>query len=482
MKTEQLTAMFIACLFMAAGCSKIDGPNYQGSNNDVGMLKKVPMSQVFTIEPSGGDDTDAFVQAFYNAKEAGHGSVIQLCEGQYRLGFIEIRDFYGSLKGAGKGKTIITAMDNLEVSPLLARGLFPDLIKFVGGDVHLSHFTIRTPPGKISVGGPGKGNIASLLNLSANNSDYEPLNEERSINVIIDNICFQGQRLEAGEGYEGYVYNYNCAFALHTSGDYYQWYGDPVPRQKVDIIITNSEFETFCYGVVLEDIKNSQLVVGEKNKGNTFSNLDRAGGVWEGRDNEIIVTGNTFNIPAYSWGFAVDDYPYYSYLKNEPPQKPSLIDISHNVFNMEYADYGLFIRNILNYYYGHIPMAIQVKNNLFTMEDGWEWAVRSDFTVGMVIRNNKFGGHGDWALVMANYSKKGLVLGNNFSTASFESGVAYLTPSTENWTLVGGNMLDRVVNLGVDNVITGMNMSTSDVPLGRRISESISTMNHLINW
>ncbi|MFO7576053.1 MAG: hypothetical protein R6W67_12940, partial [Bacteroidales bacterium] len=373
MKTIRLTASLIACLVMAAGCSKIDGPYYQGSNSDGGMLKKLPMSQVITIEPSGSDDTDAFVQAFDDAKEAGHGSVIQLCEGQYRLGFIEVRDFYGSLKGAGKGKTIITAMDNLDISPLLARGLLPDLIKFVGGDVHLSHFTIRTPPGKISVGGSGNGNILSLLSFSANNYDYEPLNEERSINVIIDNICLQGQRLETGEGYKGYVFYYNCAYALRTSGDYYKWTGDPVPRQKVDISITNSEFDTFCYGVVLEDLKNSQLVVGEKNKGNTFNNLDRAGGVWEGRDNKIIVSGNIFNIPAYSWGFAVDDYPYYSFLKNEPPQGPSLFDISNNVFNMEYADYGLFIRNILNYYYGHIPMAIQVKNNLFTMADGWEW-------------------------------------------------------------------------------------------------------------
>jgi hypothetical protein len=467
---------------MAAGCNKIDGPYYPDNNSGLGMLKVMPMSQVFTIEPSGSDDTDAFVQAFDDAKEAGHGSVIQLCEGQYTLGFIEVRDFYGTIKGAGKGKTTITAMDNLNMDPLLGRGVLPDLIKFVGGDVHLSHFTMRTPPGKISVGGPEHGAITSLLNFSANNSDYEPLNEERSINVVIDNICLQGQRLGDDEGYPGYVYNYNCAFALRTSHDYYKWVGEPVPRQKVDISITNSEFDTFCYGVVLEDLKNSQLVVGEKNKGNTFNNLDRAGGVWEGRDNKIIVSGNTFNIPAYSWGFAVDDYPYYSFLKNEPPQGPSLFDISNNVFNMKYADYGLFISNILNYYYGHIPMAIQVKNNLFTMADGWEWAIRSDYTVGMVIRNNKFGGHGDWALVMANFSKKGLVLGNTFSTAILESGVAYLTPSTENWTLVGGNMLDRVVNLGVDNVITGMNMSTSDIPLGRRISESISTMNHLMNW
>jgi hypothetical protein len=84
------------------------------------------------------------------------------------------------------------------------------------------------------------------------------------------------------------------------------------------------------------------------------------------------------------------------------------------------------------------------------------------------------------ALYLVNYSQGGLVLGNNFSTAEFENGVAYLNESTSDWTFVGGNFKDKVTDLGTNNVFTGMNVSTSDVPLGQSVSEKIVPMNHLM--
>jgi hypothetical protein len=478
MKTLEKALFFLVFAGLFVACNKDEA--FLGEAPEIG-LKAGPAGLVFMVQPSGGDDTPAIMQAFDDAKAAGPGSVVQLCEGEYHLGFIEVYDFCGALHGAGKGKTIITAMNNLDMSPLLARGFYPDLVKFVGGDVLISHLTIRTPPGRISVGGPGWGHILSLLSFSANNAEYEPLNESRSIKVVLDNISMKGQRLEAPDGYPGYVHNYNCAFAFWTAGDYRGWTGDPVPRQKVDIKVTNAEFDTFCYGAVFEFLKNSKIELGEKNNGNTFSNIDRAAGVWEGRDNEVVVAGNTFDVPAFSWALAIDDYPWYGYLKNETPQKPSLFDIRDNVFNLDHADIGLYFRNILSYYWGHIPSAIQVRNNQFNMVDGYEWAIGSLFSDGMVIRNNRFSGHGDLALWIVNYSKNGLGLGNNFSTARFETGVAYLTPSTSNWTFVGGRFKDKVIDLGVNNVFTGMNVSDSDIPLGRSISESLAPMNHLMN-
>jgi hypothetical protein len=468
--------LICTCCGFLFSCSEFGMPDDDLADLE---LKKASVPAVFLVEPSGGDDTPALMQAFEDAKVAGPGSVVQLCEGEYHLGFIEIRDFCGSLKGAGKGKTIITAMDNLDIDPLFARGVFPALIKFVGGEVMICHFTIQTPPGRISVGGPGWGHITSLFNFSANNADYEPFSDERSITVGIDHVCMKGQRVEEG-GYPYYNYRYNCGFAIWTGGDFRLWEDDPVPRQKIDIAITNCEFNTFSYGFVIQDIKNSKITIGEKNKGNTFNNLDRSGGLWEGRDNEFVAEGNTVNVQPFSWGFVVDDYPYYPYLKDEPPTKKSLINIKDNVFNLDHADIGLYLRNIRNYYFEDISMAIQVKNNQFNMTDGYEWAIGSLYTDGMVIRNNKFNGHGDLALWLVNYSKNGLALGNNFSTASFETGVAYLTETTQNWTFVGGNFKDKVIDLGVNNVFTGMNVSTADEPLGRSISEKLVPMNHLM--
>jgi hypothetical protein len=263
--------------------------------------------------------------------------------------------------------------------------------------------------------------------------------------------------------------------------DYFGWANNTVPRQKIDITVTNTEFDTFCYGIVIQALKNSIVVVGEKNRGNTFSNIDQAGGVWECRDSEFLVTGNTFNIPPYSYGLDLDDYPWYPYLKIENPEKQSLFNVIDNVFNLNHAEYALYLRNRRTYTNpGDIPVAFQVRNNQFNMTDGYEWGIASLFTDGMVIRNNKFSGHGDLALYIANLSKNGLFLGNNFSTAKLETGVAYLNPTIQNWTFVGGNFSEKVIDLGVNNVFTGMNVSDSDRPLGRLISEKIVPVNHLM--
>ena len=476
MKTTKLIFLNFACFGLLFACN-----NYEMSDDDLSVveLKNASAPVVFLIEPGGGDDTPAFMQAFEDAKTAGPGSVVQLVEGEYHLGFIEIRDFCGTLKGAGKGKSIITAMNNLDLDPLIAKGLFPALMKFVGGEVTVSHLTIRTPPGRISVGGPGLGHVSALLCFTAYNPDHESLNESRSAKAMVDNVCLKSQKVE--EGGIGYVYKYNGYFGLLACADYLGWANNTVPRQNVDLTITNSEFDTFCYGIVIQALKNSKVVVGGKNRGNTFSNIDQAGGVWECRDIEFLATGNTFNVPPYSYGLDLDDYPWYPYLKTENPEKPSLFNVIDNVFNLNHAEYALYLRNRRNNTNpGDIPMAFQIKNNQFNMSDGYEWGILSYFTDGAVLRNNKFSGNGDLALYLVNKSKNGLVLGNNFSTAILETGVAYLGSNTQNWTFVGGDFTDKVVNLGVNNVFTGMNVSTADAPLGRSISEKIVPMNHML--
>ena len=476
MKTLVKLLFFMAVTSLVAGCNIDDELSDQ--NNDL-ILKNASIVPVFVVEPNGTDDTENLKSAFADAQAAGPGSVVQLTEGEYHLGFIEIRDFCGTLKGAGKEKSIITAMNNLDLDPLLAKGLFPALMKFVGGDVTVCHLTIRTPPGRISVGGPGYGHVSALLCFTAFNPDYESLNESRSAKAMVDNICLKSQKVD--DGGIGYVYKYNGYFGLLACADYIAGANNTVPRQKVDITITNSEFDTFCYGIVIQALKNSKVVIGENNRGNTFSNIDKGGGVWECRDIEFLATGNTFNVPPNSWGFDLDDYPWYSYLKTENPEKPSLFNVIDNVFNLNHAEYALYLRNRrTNTNPGDIPMAFQIKNNQFNMTHGYEWGILSYFTDGAVLRNNKFSGNGDLALYLVNKSKNGLVLGNNFSTAILETGVAYLSSSTQNWTFVGGDFTDKVVNLGVNNVFTGMNVSTADVPLGRSISEKLVPMNHMM--
>ena len=65
------------------------------------------------VNPSGGDDTQALIDAFDAAKAAGPGSTVKLAKGEFTIGMIEVRDFDGYFRGAGKGKTIITNLPQL---------------------------------------------------------------------------------------------------------------------------------------------------------------------------------------------------------------------------------------------------------------------------------------------------------------------------------------------------------------------------------
>jgi hypothetical protein len=443
----------------------------------IDLKAKKVAHEVFVVEPNGLDDTPALCQAFDDAKAAGPGSVVKLVEGEYHVGYMEICDFYGSMKGAGKGKTIITVLPGIDLDELFAQHLIHCMVKFIGGDVHLSHFTMRTPPGALSTGGPGWGHIYSLLNFSSFNTNYESGNENRSINVVIDNVCFKGQRVEEG-GYPGYAgYNYNCVIGVRAGFDYFSPSVAPdplLPREKIDFKITNCDFDTFCYGLGLEGMINSRLIIGEKNKGNIFNNIDQQGGIWESRNTAVSIEGNTFNIPEYSYGLDLDDRTWYVIFDEVMPEKAMVFNVQDNIFNMNHSEYALFLRNVRSESYPGEPATVyQVKNNRFNMADGYEWDIISYYTKGLVIRNNKFSGPGDLGLYLVNWSQGGLVLGNNFSTAEFGTAVAYLTPSTKDWTFVGGNLGDKVINYGTNNIFTGYNVNQSEAPFGQTIVDNL---------
>ena len=72
--------------------------------------------------------------AFDDAKAAGAGSIVQLSAGEFFIDLIEVREFHGSLIGAGKGKTVISTVPDLNVDDFLNQNLNTVLLGFVGGD------------------------------------------------------------------------------------------------------------------------------------------------------------------------------------------------------------------------------------------------------------------------------------------------------------------------------------------------------------
>ena len=103
---------------------------------------------------------------------------------------------------------------------------------------------------------------------------------------------------------------------------------------------------------------------------------------------------------------------------------------------------------------------------------------------GMVIRNNSFSGTGSWGVRIFRqapvYSENGLLLGNNFSNTSYSNATVLLDVGTRNWTIVGGNLGENTINRGENNLITGFNISDSEVPLGETTVDNLSEMREAI--
>ena len=103
---------------------------------------------------------------------------------------------------------------------------------------------------------------------------------------------------------------------------------------------------------------------------------------------------------------------------------------------------------------------------------------------GMVIRNNQFAGEGQYGVLVratntSALNKNGLMLGNDLSDATFSMASVYLDANTRNWTIVGGNLGETIVDLtnGAGNhLITGMNVNTSEIPFGQTIVDNFEDM------
>jgi hypothetical protein len=107
------------------------------------------------VPPSGGDDTPALQQALESCSGAKRHCTVRLCEGVFRTGILRVRDFRGTLRGAGADRTVLRALPELHVSedlrdffrvdPFEPGQAWPYLVQFVGGEGRVEDLGILVP-------------------------------------------------------------------------------------------------------------------------------------------------------------------------------------------------------------------------------------------------------------------------------------------------------------------------------------------------
>jgi len=106
------------------------------------------------LAPGGDDDTAALQQALEGCSGAKRHCTVTLCEGVFHTGILRVRDFRGTLRGAGED-TVLRALPDLHVSedlrdffrvdPFEPGQAWPYLVQFIEGEGRVEDLGILVP-------------------------------------------------------------------------------------------------------------------------------------------------------------------------------------------------------------------------------------------------------------------------------------------------------------------------------------------------
>ena len=294
MKKLYFLLFFTAVL--AFSCSKDslldDGPGYDRFPDKSACKVK---DRVIKVYPG-----DNLATAFENAKALGKGSVVKLMPGVFKIGWTEIREFNGTFTGSGKGVSIITNLPDLDAAELTSLNKIPALITFIGGDVTVSKMSVQLSEGLDWL---GTVNMSMLL-FSDYTADFVPA--KRCINVNLDNIDLTGLLIPDVELWPGgpkvgipYTNFHGAMLVPDKLSDIV-----PITRSNINIIVSNSSFENFDFGLYAHGCGRGNLAFGILGK-NTFSGNNCGLRVNENIGVNVKIMNNTFNTPQY-YGSCLD--------------------------------------------------------------------------------------------------------------------------------------------------------------------------------
>jgi hypothetical protein len=363
---KRLSYLMAMLVFLAYACSRDDSLNSDQSLNNAG-LKSAGI--VIKVLPNGTDDTQAISDAFAQAKAAGPGSVVQLAEGTFHIGFIEVNEFDGTLSGSGKGSTIITNLPGLTPDAVIALNKVPALITFIGGDVSVSDLSVNLSEGLNWLG----TKEMNMLLFSDYSTDFTPA--IKRIRVNLNNIEVTGILLKDVELWpEGPVIDvpYDAFNGVKFAPDMLKPNGNfLIPRSNFDITVSNSKFSKFLRGVYAYGCKNGNFNFGV-NGGNIFTGNNQGLVVNENIGVRVRIMNNDFTIPEWYWdGLDINTTESHNF---EYVHTGNMVfDIWNNTFNIKNYDDALGIWDDWRYEHPDNPAWMQIlcENNTFNILNDW---------------------------------------------------------------------------------------------------------------
>jgi hypothetical protein len=350
---------------------------------------------VINLSPSpDGDDTEELIAAFEAAQAAGKGAVVELQDGTFEIGMIEVKEFFGTLRGLGKGVSIITNLPDLTPDAALAADKLPALITFIGGEVTVSELSVL-----LSEGLDWLGTVdMSMLLFSDYSADFMPA--KKHIGVDLNNIDVTGLLIPDVELWpDGPVIDipYNLFNGVMLAPDK-QDAINPISRSNIDVSVSNSTFSKFSRGLYVHGCLAGNLDFGTKG-GNLFTSNNQGLVVNENIGVHVKIENNEFNTPRYYWN-CIDlntSETVFGWQQFEDAlADPGTYEVRNNILNTKALGIGMM--DTWRWVHPENPtwMKISVQNNTFNLSDG---AAIMDFycAKNVQFKNNVINGDGSFA-------------------------------------------------------------------------------------
>lgn len=469
MKTYILPLIMITMVMLTA-CSKdemIPGEPDSRANLQFFAVNNASCGKVINVpSPNGTDDTETLLKAFADAQAAGPGTIVQLAEGTYTIGFVEIHEFFGVFTGAGKGKSVITNKPYLPCEQKWNDDIMPSLLAFIGGNVVMTNMTMHLQDGEACERGPINDVVYGDLCCGVTFADFSGkfMPQNRYIKAYVDNVEFI-----AGNdgGYGVYGTPGNVALFLYCGSTFFNIPQD-IQLSKGDITIKNCFFDNGLTGPDLFGFDETSSAVIENNVMTNASQqifMATMAGSKVKIKNNIFKNGTYVDILLWEW-----DFGYYPGIV---PSKPAEIDIFGNKFNSPPGVISLFLRDDYPQSGPNVPsQQFNVFNNVFETNAGvapfpntfglsdLALAIQGINLKNANIFNNRFFGSGKYGILIDGdgtsgaFAEKNKLNGNFFHNTNYSNGTIYLGPFSRNCKVLGVAN-DAVVDDGADNIILG---------------------------
>ncbi|MBN1791195.1 MAG: hypothetical protein JW830_11900 [Bacteroidales bacterium] len=440
-------------LLILCTCSKdeITDPLLTGD-----ALLKASHGRVFTVDPSGGDDTDNLIAAFEDAKAAGPGSIVLLAEGEFTIGFIEIHEFNGHFKGSGKSETIITNLEELPCGEAYDNNVLASLMKFIGGRVTIADMTFRIKDGRPCAFSESNetnmGDLFSILIVADYTDNYVPSN--RTMKAVIENVDFIGGM---DDGYGLWGTTHNTGIGVWCGPDFW-WPLWDEPFGNGEYFVSGCNFDYFLDGVEGFGLGHHAIM---KICNNTFRDCFYQLYFTANSGLKAFLMNNYFR-DAWATDITLEDTWTDLVFPTVIPDYRTEFFVSGNVFDSPGGVTSLYIHDAMRIQTLNDDFAIQfnVKNNIFNTSEAGT-AIVSSNNLFTRIWNNRFNGAGvagvsvDGDATTGIYAKNVDLIGNNFFRADYTQADVYLGPFTQNCKVVGVAS-DNVIDEGLNNKVIGV--------------------------